>query len=129
MDGRLFFRTVDNQKIMIVKQLKHLEKPGQKITTVPFWQVQKWYIQLQKCFENVAEEYKIIYLFITNKQITHIPQHMPDNLMLVDASIISTYYGPFVAQFVELMAYCDDGEEFESEPDEEDLFEVSDEEH
>ncbi len=114
---------------MIVKQMKHFEKPDQKITTVPFKQVQKWYKQLSKCFENIAEEYKIIYLFITNKQITNLPKSMPDNLMLVDASVISTYYGPFVAQFGKLMAYSDDGEEFESEPDEEDLFEFDDEEH
>ena len=97
IDSRLFFRTPDNQKVMIVKQLKHLEKPDEKVTSINFIHVEKWYKQLKTLLSKIALDYIIIYLFITNKTITQIPLKMLNNLLIVHSKNLVHYFGPVVS--------------------------------
>jgi len=123
IDGRLFFHTPDNQKVMIVKQLKHSEKPNEKVTSINFIHIEKWYKQLKTRLSKIALDYIIIYLFITNKTITQIPLKMPDNLLIVHSKNLVHYFGPVVSQFAELTKFNNQEETIEYESDNEEYFE------
>lgn len=64
----------------------------------------------------IAEDFHILYLFITNKTITNVPEEIPANLMLVHAENIMSYYVPFVAQFAELTNFKETQDIFEEDP-------------
>ncbi len=67
-------------------------------------------------------------LFITNKTVTHIPQILPNNLLIVHSENIESYYGPFVAKFAELTKFKDE-KEIDSDDDVLYEFNMSDEEN
>jgi hypothetical protein len=93
------------RKIVIVKQKKH-GLPPQDAKTIPFQTVNSWLINAQKLLATYAEEYQIIYVFITNKNVTHIvaPTTLwwPENLIVVHRPNLLDYYGPSVFQIASL---------------------------
>jgi hypothetical protein len=120
VDGRTFFKSSEGSKpVMLVKQLKHLQKADtkQEITTINYIHIEHWFNSLQKRLQIFEQEYTVIYLFITNKRITNIPEDLPASLAIVHSENIQLYYGPFVAQFAQLTEFKLEGELEEEESD------------
>jgi hypothetical protein len=96
-----------------VKQLKHglqavkqKANNGSKSKTIPWKTVCTWLTSTQALLTQWEAEYKIIYVFITNKTITNIPEPQfvawPSNLTVVHKPCLLDYYGPTVYQFASL---------------------------
>jgi hypothetical protein len=127
IDSRMFFRTVA-KPIMLVKQLKHLEQ-AENLTTIPFLYVENWFKLTRKKLSNLSETYNILFMFITNKKITGLPHFWPENLIIVHADNIDSYYGPFVAQLAQLTTFKLENEEPNPiESDDEEYWEYNDSE-
>ena len=128
VDSRMFFRTTA-KPIMLVKQLKHLEC-AENLTTIPFVYVEKWFKLTLSKLSNLSKTYDILCMFITNKKITGLPHRVwPENLLVVHADNINSYYGPFVAQLAQLTTFKLESEEpNQSESDDEQYWEFNDSE-
>lgn len=105
VDGRIFFNTPKNKKIMVVKYYyTGHSKENANSSTIEFEQVKAWQERLKKSLVKFAEVYRILYFFITNKTIKSFHKSfIPENLMLVHSENFVFYYGPFIAQFAELI--------------------------
>lgn len=96
-----------------MKQLKHglqvakqNSKNGAKNKTIPWQTVCSWLASAQALLTQWEAEFQIIYVFITNKTITSIPDPQfvawPSNLIVVHKPCLLDYYGPTVYQIASL---------------------------
>lgn len=78
------------------------EDAAAKGKTIPWVTVTNWYEQAKDALVAWADEFEIIYVFITNKTITEVvsanSKLWPNNLIVVHKPCLSHYFGPTITQ-------------------------------
>jgi hypothetical protein len=105
VDIKSFYATPEGKQIKFVRQMKHglqADDAAAKGKTIPWVTVTNWYEQAKDALVALADEFEIIYVFITNKTITEVvsanSKLWPNNLIVVHKPCLSHYFGPTITQ-------------------------------
>ena len=94
--------------VLIVKQLmkgKLVYGEPNMEGTIPWYFVSAWLEKTKnamKCSE-FDKAFKIIYVWVTNKDISSLPQMMPEDFVLVYQKNVQEYFGPSVSLMANLI--------------------------
>ena len=93
-DGHLRFETDDGEALMVFYQVKHTHiNPEKSVKSFSYKAIEDW-LEKARAFVELFECDDKLFVVVTNKEVTGLPDALPPDLILIRQDNLDTFFAP-----------------------------------